>query len=46
MVPVGGLLQVRRPEIDPERLTRWEIDPARWRERAAAAASYLRDQGR
>ncbi len=41
MAPVGGLLQARRPEIDPERLTRWEVDPAQWRERAAAAARYL-----
>ena len=45
LAPVGGLLQVMRPEIEPERLTRWEIDPARWRERAATAAGYLRDAG-
>ncbi len=43
LAPVGGLLHVTRPEIDPERLTRWEIDPGAWRERAAAAARYLRD---
>jgi len=41
VAPVGGLLQVRRPEIDPERLSRWESDPAPWRERALAAARYL-----
>jgi O-succinylbenzoate synthase len=41
MAPAGGLLQVRRPQIDPERLTRWEIDPAPWHKRAAAAARYL-----
>ncbi len=48
VAPVGGVLPVRRPEIDPERLTRWEIDPVRWRERAAEAARHLhqeRDRG-
>jgi len=41
LAPRDGLLQVRRPAPDPERLTRWEADPAPWRERAAAAARYL-----
>lgn len=48
VAPVGGVLPVRRPGIDPERLTRWEIDPVRWRERAAEAARHLhqgRDRG-
>ncbi|MGE5293007.1 MAG: O-succinylbenzoate synthase, partial [Micromonosporaceae bacterium] len=37
----AGSLPVRRPEVDPERLAQWETDPAQWRERAAAAATYL-----
>jgi len=41
LAPRAGLLQVRRPDIDPERLARWETDPAPWRDRAAAAAQHL-----
>jgi o-succinylbenzoate synthase len=41
LAPRAGQLPVRRPDIDPERLTRWETDPAPWRERAAAASRYL-----
>ena len=41
LAPAAGLLPVMRPEIDPERLARWETDPAPWRERALAAAQYL-----
>ncbi len=41
LAPAAGLLPVRRPEVDPERLTRWETDPAPWRNRALAAAEYL-----
>lgn len=41
LAPRAGQLQVRRPDIDPERLTRWETDPAPWRRRAAAAAKHL-----
>lgn len=36
-----GTLPVRRPPADPERLAAWEIDPAPWRARAAAAAEFL-----
>lgn len=39
--PDEGNLPVRRPPVDPAQLARWEIDPARWRERAAAAAAFL-----
>jgi O-succinylbenzoate synthase len=37
----GGFLPVRRPEIDLERLSAWETDPAPWRARARLAAGYL-----
>ncbi|HUZ38813.1 MAG TPA: o-succinylbenzoate synthase [Streptosporangiaceae bacterium] len=37
----GGVLPVRRPTIDSERLAAWEADPAPWRERFQAAARYL-----
>lgn len=37
----GGVLAVRRPAVDEAALARWEVDPAAWRERAAAAASFL-----
>jgi o-succinylbenzoate synthase len=43
LVPDGGALPVRRPGVDPERLARFETDPAPWRDRAAAAARYLPD---
>jgi O-succinylbenzoate synthase len=38
-----GALPVRRPAVDPEQLARWEVDPAPWRARAAAAARFLGD---
>ncbi len=41
LAPVGGLVRVRRPDIDLERLTRWEVDPGPWRQRASAAARFL-----
>ena len=41
LVPAGGELPVRRPDVDDERLTRWAADPQGWRERAAAAARFL-----
>jgi o-succinylbenzoate synthase len=41
LAPHAGLLAVRRPVIDPERLARWEADPAPWRERASLAAEHL-----
>jgi O-succinylbenzoate synthase len=37
----GGVLPVRRPGVDAERLAAWEADPAPWRVRALAAAQYL-----
>ncbi|HEY3734595.1 MAG TPA: o-succinylbenzoate synthase [Streptosporangiaceae bacterium] len=37
----AGQLPVSRPPVDPARLAAWEIDPAPWRVRAAAAARYL-----
>jgi O-succinylbenzoate synthase len=37
----GGMLQVRRPPVDPAALARWEADPEPWRQRAAAAARHL-----
>jgi o-succinylbenzoate synthase len=36
-----GVLRVRRPVIDAERLSAWETDPAPWRARALAAAQWL-----
>jgi o-succinylbenzoate synthase len=41
LVPDRGELPVRRPRVDPEQLTRFETDPAPWRDRAAAAARFL-----
>jgi o-succinylbenzoate synthase len=37
----GGFLPVRRPAVDQDALARWEVDPAGWRARAAAAAPFL-----
>jgi O-succinylbenzoate synthase len=37
----AGQLSVRRPPVDEAALTRWEIDPEPWRQRALAAAQYL-----
>ncbi|HLI41499.1 MAG TPA: o-succinylbenzoate synthase [Streptosporangiaceae bacterium] len=39
----GGELPVRRPEVDPAELARWEDDPGPWRRRAMEAARYLAD---
>jgi len=41
LAPEAGSLPVRRPDVDPGELARWETDPGPWRERAAAAAGYL-----
>ncbi len=41
LVPAGGMLPVRRVEIDVQRLAAWECDPQRWCERALAAAEFL-----
>jgi O-succinylbenzoate synthase len=40
-VPDGGELLVRRPAVDAAALSRFETDPAPWRDRAAAAAEFL-----
>jgi O-succinylbenzoate synthase len=37
----GGFLPVRPAVVDPAELARWEIDPAPWRARMAAAAAEL-----
>jgi o-succinylbenzoate synthase len=37
----GGVLPVRRPAVDAERLAVWESDAAPWRRRFQAAAQYL-----
>jgi O-succinylbenzoate synthase len=37
----GGLRAAMRPPVDLARLAAWEIDPAPWRARAAAAAEHL-----
>jgi o-succinylbenzoate synthase len=41
LVPERGEVTVRRPDVDPERLTRWVAGPRWWRERAEAAAGFL-----
>jgi O-succinylbenzoate synthase len=41
LAPEDGALPVRRPAVDPERLARFEADPAPWRARAEAAAAFL-----
>jgi O-succinylbenzoate synthase len=41
LIEDGGELPVRRPVVDIGELARWEIDPAPWRDRAAAAAGFL-----
>ena len=41
LAEAGGMLPVRRPAVDPERLAAWETDPRPWRERAEAAARHL-----
>jgi len=42
LVASGGMLPVRPAEVVQDRLAAWETDPAPWRERAAAAARFLR----
>jgi O-succinylbenzoate synthase len=37
----GGVLPVRRPQVDEAALARWEVDPAAWRDRARAAMEHL-----
>jgi len=41
LTETGGVLPVRRPEVDPAALAQWETDPQPWRARALAAARYL-----
>jgi o-succinylbenzoate synthase len=41
LIPVDGELPVVRPDIDAERLARWETDPRPWRDRMLAAAQFL-----
>jgi O-succinylbenzoate synthase len=36
-----GFLPVRPAAVDPAELARWEVDPAPWRARMAAAAAEL-----
>ena len=43
LAPEAGSLPVRRPDVDPGELARWETDPGPWRDRAAAAARFLED---
>jgi o-succinylbenzoate synthase len=38
---VAGELPVRSAAVDPEVLARWQVDPARWRDRLLAAATFL-----
>ena len=45
LVPVGGMLAVRRPAPDPDLMTRYAADPdltRRWRERVSTVAGALR----
>jgi o-succinylbenzoate synthase len=37
----GGVLPAARPAVDPRRLAAFQADPAPWRERLLAAATYL-----
>ena len=41
LVPAAGELPVRPAVVDPDALSRWEVDPAGWRDRLLAAAAFL-----
>ena len=41
LAEVGGMLPVRRAVFSAERFAAWQIDPAPWRARVAAAALHL-----
>ncbi len=41
LVPDAGELPVRPAMVDPDALSRWEVDPAGWRDRLLAAARFL-----
>jgi o-succinylbenzoate synthase len=42
LLPAGGMLPLRPGVVDPERIAAWQCDPRPWRERALAAAEFLR----
>jgi O-succinylbenzoate synthase len=41
LAEAGGMLPVRRAAFSAERFAAWQIDPAPWRARVAAAAQHL-----
>jgi O-succinylbenzoate synthase len=41
LIADAGALPVRRPEVDPGRLSAYETDPAPWVARMRAAAEFL-----
>jgi len=41
LTAAAGELPVRRAAVDPAALSRWEVDPAGWRDRLLAAAEFL-----
>jgi O-succinylbenzoate synthase len=41
LAEAGGVLPVRRPQVDEAALARWEADPSAWRERVRAAVPFL-----
>jgi len=41
LVPVDGMMPVRRPVVDEEALGRYEVDDERWRRRLADAQAAL-----
>jgi o-succinylbenzoate synthase len=41
LVAAAGELPVRPAVVDPDALSRWEVDPAGWRDRLLAAAAFL-----
>ncbi len=42
LLPEDGMLPVRPAIVDQEQIQAWECDPRPWRQRAAAAAEFLR----
>lgn len=41
LAPTAGALPVRAAVVDPDALSRWEVDPAGWRDRLLAAGAFL-----
>jgi O-succinylbenzoate synthase len=41
LAPTAGALPVRAAVVDPDALSRWEVDPAGWRDRLLAAGPFL-----